>query len=204
MGTGNIDLSQKYKDLLFDVRRSVRYHRRRQGFFRACNDLGLFLVLLLSMGTIAAFLEEVVGKAPIWIKILPSVFTSVIVGINLIFRLGEKAYNHQTFLRRFIYLEQRLIEREALNDEKYEELICSVSKERLSIEVEEPKVKKVLDTICHNELLRAMGYKKADEVEIGILQRLFAQFFDFREYDLHSDLRTNDAHDAAHSVTKSS
>lgn len=67
-----------------------------------------------------------------------------------------------------------------------DELVQDVTKERLNIEANEPKVKKVLDTICHNELLRAMGYPKSKEIGIGFWQRLFAQIFDFREYKLRS------------------
>ena len=90
MSTDNVEPSQEYTDLLFCIRRSVRYHRRRYGFFRHCNDLGLFLVFLLSTATITIFLKEVFGDAPLWLKILPSIVISVIVGINLIFRLGKK------------------------------------------------------------------------------------------------------------------
>ena len=149
-------------------------------------------MFLLSTATITIFLKEVFGDAPIWIKILPSIVTSVIVGINLIFRLGEKAYSHQTFLRKFIALEQRLIAEKDLSDKKDEEVIRSVTKERLSIESEEPKVKRVLDSICHNELLRAMGYPKSEEKVIGFWQRLFAQFFDFREYEIRNTSITTD------------
>ena len=44
------------------------------------------------------------------------------------------------------------------------------------------KTLRVLDSICHNELLRAMGYDQSQYVEIAWYQRLFAQFIDIREH----------------------
>ena len=98
-------------------------------------------------------------------------------------------------MRKFILLQQQLIAGGDLRDKESEELIVFVTKERLSIEAEEPKVKRVLDSICHNELLRAMGYPKSAEKVIGFWQRLFAQFFDYREYEIR---------DATADATKSS
>jgi hypothetical protein len=43
-------------------------------------------------------------------------------------------------------------------------------------------VLRVLDSICHNELLRAMGYDRSQYVEIAWYQRLLAQFVDVREH----------------------
>ena len=186
MDTNGIAPDQPFKDLLFSVRRSVRYHGRRQGFYRACQDLTLFLAFLLSTSTIAFFLESTLSESPTWIKLLPSVITSLLVGFTLVYRVGEKACDHANFRRQFIVLEQRLVAGRYLVGEQMNELVQDATKARLNIETYEPKVKKVLDTICHNELLRAMGYAKSDEIKIGFWQRLFAPFFDFRQYKLHS------------------
>ena len=178
--------SQPFKNLFFCIRRSIRYHGRRQGFYRACQDATLFAAVLLSTSTIALFLESSLADYPTWIKLLPSVVTSVLVGFTLVYRVGEKACDHANFRRQFIVLEQRLVAERRLEGEEMEKLLQDVTKERLNIESYEPKVKKVLDTICHNELLRAMGYPKTDEIEIGFWQRMFAPLFDFHEYKLHS------------------
>lgn len=186
MDTNGIEPSQPFKDLLFSICRSIRYHGRRQGFYRGCQDLTLFLAFLLSTATIALFLAETLSNYPPWVKLLPAVVTSVLVGITLVYRVGEKACDHANFRRQFIVLEQRLVAGRYLVDQELNELVQEVNKERLNIESYEPKVKKVLDTICHNELLRAMGYPQSDEIEIEFWQRRFAPFFDFREYKLHS------------------
>ena len=53
---------------------------------------------------------------------------------------------------------------------------------RLEIERDEPPVLRVLDSICHSELLRATGYDRSQYVEIAWYQRLLAQFVDVREH----------------------
>ena len=184
MGTNESEPNQQFKDLLFSLRRSIRYHGRRQGYYRACQDATLFVAFLLSTSTIALLFQNASDQT--WLKLLPSVVTSVLVGFTLVYRVGEKACDHANFRRQFIILEQRLVEGRSLVGQQMNGLIQDVAKERLNIESYEPKVKKVLDTICHNELLRAMGYPKTDEIEIGFWQRRFAPFFDFREYTLHS------------------
>ena len=184
MGMSEAGPSQPFKDLLFSIRRSIRYHGRRQGYYRACQDVTLLVAFLLSTSTIALLFQD--ASHPTWLKLLPSVVTSILVGFTLVFRVGEKARDHADFRRQFIILEQRLVEGRSLVGQQMDKLVQEVTKERLNIESNEPKVKKVLDTICHNELLRAMGYPKAAEIEIEFWQRRFAPFFDFREYKLHS------------------
>jgi hypothetical protein len=46
--------------------------------------------------------------------------------------------------------------------------------------MEEPPVLRVLDALCHNEELRAMGYATSQMAKIGWLQRLLAPFIDIR------------------------
>lgn len=110
MTANGVEPSQPFKDLLFGIRRSIRYHGRRQGFYGTCQDLILFVAFLLSTSTIALFLEGVLSESPTWVKLLPSVVTSVLVGIALVYRVGQKACDHANWRRQFIILEQRLAE----------------------------------------------------------------------------------------------
>lgn len=52
---------------------------------------------------------------------------------------------------------------------------------RLEIEADEPPVHKILDMMCHNELLRTMGYEKSHFARIRLHQRLLAHFFDVQD-----------------------
>ena len=119
-----------YDDLLFEVRVSVRYHSRRQGFFQTCHSLVMTLALFGSSATLATFGAEL----------------------------------------------------EAIRDKATDEDLAKITDERLAIEAGEPPVLHVLNAICYNEMVRTMGY--GDKVKISTVQRLLAQFFDWREHQL--------------------
>ena len=172
-----------YRDLLFDVRRSVRYHIRRQKFFRNFHRIVLFSSLMLSSVTVAALAEAVGTSWPLWLKVLPAATVSVLAGIDLIARSTEKSWQHSNLARQFIKLERRLVSGSADLDE---ELIRDVKDKRLKIEAAEPPVLRVLDTLCHNELMRAMGYKKDEMIKVNIIQRWCSPFFDLFESRIHS------------------
>jgi hypothetical protein len=50
--------------------------------------------------------------------------------------------------------------------------LAAFTARRLEIEADEPPILKVLDSVCHNELLRAMGYDKSEFYRIGVVQRM--------------------------------
>ncbi len=172
-----------YQDMLFGVRRSVRYHIRRQKFFRNFHRIVLFLSLILSSVTVAALAEAVGANWPLWGKLLPAATVSVLAGIDLVVGSTEKSWQHSDLARQFIKLERRLVSGSADLDE---ELIRNVEDKRLKIEAAEPPVLRVLDTICHNELMRAMGHKKDEMIKVNIFQRWCAPFFDLSESQIHS------------------
>lgn len=174
--------SKEYRDLLFDVRRSVRYHDRRQWFYQTVQNFAMLVVFLFSTVTVAAF-GTVVGEGlPMWVKLLPAMLTAVLMGLTLVYRVGEKAWLHADLKRQFIELEQRLEQDRASSNDT---LIAEVTNARLAIEAKEPPVLRVLDVLCHNELRRAMGHPHNKLTRIGFWQRRFAHFFDFREHHLH-------------------
>ena len=53
-------------------------------------------------------------------------------------------------------------------------------RERLDIEADQPPIRRVLDTLCHNEPWRAMGYPESEVVPVSRLRRLFTDCFEFR------------------------
>ena len=172
-----------YRDLLFDVRRSVRYHIRRQKFFRNFHRIVLFSSLILGSWTLVALAEAVGTSWPLWLKVLPAAIVSVLAGIDLVAMSTEKSWQHSNLARQFIKLERRMVSGSADLDE---ELIRGLEGKRLKIEAAEPPVLRVLDTLCYNEMKRAMGYKKDEMIEVSILQRLCAPFFDLSQSQIHS------------------
>ena len=76
-------------------------------------------------------------------------------------RFSDKACLHADLYRRFIDLECQLVAGPSA------ELVKSVTERRLAIEATEPPVLKVLDTLMHNELKRANGDKKSEQIEVS-------------------------------------
>ena len=172
-----------YQDLLFGVRRSVRYHIRRKKFFQNFRRIVLFFSLVLSSVTVAALAEAVGTTWPQWLKLLPAAIVSVAAGLDLVFGSTEKSWRHSDLARQFINLERRLESRSHNFDEM---LIRAVKDKRLKIEAAEPPALRVLDTLCHNELMRATGHKKDEMIKVNIIQRLCAPFFDLFASQIHS------------------
>lgn len=173
-----------YRALLFGIRRSVRYHGRRRQHFECLHKLVLFSALVLSSVTVATFAAAIGAGWPLWLKLLPPAAVSVLAGLDLVFGFIQKAWLHADLLRQFTDLERQLV---VGRDEPTAALVDSVTEQRLRIEVTEPPVLRVLDTLCHNELPRAMGYARERQVKVNFLQRLCAPFFDLSEYRLYAN-----------------
>jgi len=164
------DLDTRWHSLLFDVRRSVRYHTRRRAFFdrydQFTNMVGLVFGSTAVYGVMAA--EPGLSKVAIGAAAIVTVMSS----INLVVGSSQRAREHADFARQFIGLEKML------SVQPNEDVLAQVTHARLTIEAEEPPVMQVLDCICHNELCQAMGYP--ERAHIGFWQRLFAQIVDIR------------------------
>ena len=87
---------------------------------------------------------------------------------------------HEDLCRQFIELEKETIS--IAEGQFTEEAALRITAARLTIEAVEPPVKRVLDSLCHNELLRAMGYGGEEFVRVRWYQRLFAQLLDIQEH----------------------
>jgi len=162
--------------LLFGIRRSIRYHTRRRLFFDRLHKLSTFLSALAGTATVASVLAKL---PPPWI-IAFAVAVAIFSVIDLVVGTAQAARLHHDLARQFIALEKDLISLQ----EPSQEDINRLTGRRLDIEQNEPPPLKVLDSICHNELLRAMDYPKKDFVKIYWYQRILSQFFDIKEYNI--------------------
>lgn len=157
-------------NLLFDIRRSVRYHNRRRAFFDRLDQGSNMLSVVFGSAAIYGVLEREYQAIALWAAGLVTMAS----GINLVVASGQKARDHSDFARQYIELEKKL----SCSDECDEELLKSIQAERLAIEAEEPPVYQVLDVICHNEQMRAMGYPRSQWARVEWYQSICAQFFD--------------------------
>lgn len=165
----NLDI--RWHELLFGVRRSIRYHRHRQRFFDRLNKVGNILAALSGSATLAASLSSATSLLP-WLAGATAVFSAA----DLVVGTATAARNHHDLARRFTALEQRLLETQEPDEVMWREVI----QQRLAIEADEPPPLLVLNSMCHNELLRAMGYPEKDQLMIRGYQRWLAQWTDIQ------------------------
>jgi len=166
--------SDFYK-LLFGVRRSIRYHHRRRLFFDRLHQISTFLSAVTGTATVASLLANASSLA-LFFGICVAIFSV----IDLVVGAAQAARVHHDLAKKFIELEKAMTACKSPSDED----VIHFRSERLDIESEEPPVLKVLDAICHNELIRALGHDPKYYAKIAWYQRLFAHFFDIREHKI--------------------
>jgi hypothetical protein len=108
---------------------------------------------------------------------------TILSAADLVFGHSRKARLHERLACKFVDLERKII---SINVSDFTEAkLAELKAERLNIETEEPPIKLILDSICHNEMLRAEGNKNKDEyVKLTLTQRIFAQVCDIRQHTI--------------------
>ncbi len=143
-------LDRRTYDLLFGVRRSVRYHDRRRRFYEMWNSA---TVAMGAIGGSAAVATVTAQLSPGWLPAIAAAAVAVASAVDLAVGTARRANHHGDLARQFIGLEQRFAHDRNLDDAEHEEL----TRERLRIEATEPPVLHLLNMLCHYELLRALG-----------------------------------------------
>lgn len=161
--------------LLFDIRRSIRYHNRRRAFFDRLDQMTNMLSVIFGSAAVYGVLEQQY-KA---VALIAAGLVTALSAINLVVGSSQRARAHAELARRFIGLEKHMV-----NSVHDDALALAAQSERLSIEAEEPPVLHVLNVLCHNEQMRSMGYPPERLAKVGFFQRLFAQVFDFQQHKL--------------------
>lgn len=173
----NNDLDLKWHRLLFGVRRSIRYHQKRMAFYARFNTIINILVLVFGSTTFAVLLAKLQNTVSMYCSLI----VTIVATADLVIGTTKKSIIHEALKRRFLFLEQELVNSEF---SKTEQKYVKFFKERLLIESEEPPPLRVLDIICHNELMKAMGYSNSELAKVLWYQRLFAHFFDIAPHKI--------------------
>lgn len=168
------ELQDQAHELLFGVRRSVRYHGRRRAFFDRFNLLVNAVVLVMGSATVYGVLKA--GHEHV--ALIAAGIVTALSAINLAGGSARQALLHRDLARNFIALERKIVAA-PIPDQA---MLAAWTTERLEIEEDEPPKLHVLDCICHNDLMRAMGYSPKEFARVGWLQRMLANVCDFREY----------------------
>ena len=172
----NDEILYSVHELLFGVRRSIRYHNHRKRFFDRLHKLSTALSALSGSATIVSVLAKAGPNLTITFAAAVAIFSiiDIVIGTTQAFRL------HDDLSRQFTLLEKDIISTINPNDDALAKWIA----QRLDIEANEPTAMRVIDSICHNELIRALGYDLSELVEIKWYQRLFSQIIDIRQYSI--------------------
>ena len=174
-----MDTQQKrYDELKHRADVSVRYHSRRQGFYNFCHKLAMLIVVLGGSASAVAFFGEMTDAkwSEKWMLVLPVLVT--LVGLlDAFFEFANKEAVHWLLRKQFTQVEKRLVE---IRSSMTEVELNEVETDMLRIESDEPRTRRVVHAICYNEVLIAWDRDKEYLVPITFMQRIFANFFDWR------------------------
>ena len=132
-------MDTRTRDLTFTVKKSIRYHDYRRGFYRAAVSWIHFLGIVAGSAALATLTKDLA-----WRSVFPAVFT-VVSAAGLVARVGEKQALHTDLYKRWVRLEQEYLKGVMTLDQLE---IAS-----LEIEIDEPPLYKALNRHCHNEVL---------------------------------------------------
>jgi hypothetical protein len=152
-------------DLYFDLERTLRYHRKRQGFFE--NMQVAFSIASAVAGT-AAFLSVKTWIAVHWAQSLTFVVAFLAI-VALVTRPSERARKHADLFDKFTDLLKEATVPKALSETE----LHGLNAKRKDLEKTEPKHSRALNAVCYDETALALG---VDEQYATRFQRLFAHW----------------------------
>jgi len=163
-------------ELLFGVRRSIQYHNRRKGFYNQFNLLTNAFAIIGGSGMALQMLQQTNNA---WAATASGMFIVITSTVNLVVNTTHKANQHHNIAQQFIALEKQIItaQQPIININQWQST-------KLTIEANEPPILQVLDTICHNDLLRRMGYNDSFQVQVSFIQRLLSNIIDITPHKL--------------------
>ncbi|MFO1351880.1 MAG: hypothetical protein U1F68_14900 [Gammaproteobacteria bacterium] len=161
----------KLYDLNFAVQRSIRYHQRRERFYDLWQSATDAVALIFGSVVLAVLLQQW-GEG--WV-IAAAALVTISSTISLVVGTGRKARLHREIARRFQILELDMDEAE-----QSVEMLKKFNRIRREIELDEPPLLVNLNRICHNEVMRALGFKPDNPGYLPLSgpQRFFAHLFD--------------------------
>lgn len=142
-------LDHQQYGLLFDVRRSIRYHDRRRAFFERMHRLTSALTIILAGGVI--FELAGTGSPAPWLQWVGAL-AAILAALDMVVGYSARANLHAGLRVRFVDLEIAILagDLDALTWQAHRQA-------RLVIERDEPPIYRALDLLCHNELCQAEG-----------------------------------------------
>jgi len=158
-------------ELLFRIRRSARYHNSRLRFFDGTEKTLRLVIVLSGFTAVATALADAGGE---WVK-LAAIIVAACSAIDLVLEPGKMARLHADLARKFKALDRDMA---VAGERMSEEQVNMFQGRFINDQAEEPPTLKVLDAMCHNDLIRALDLPDDEKGDIDCLQRTFAQYVD--------------------------
>jgi hypothetical protein len=152
-----LHLTDEHYQLLFNVRRSIRYHDRRRAFYERLHHLTSLLTILMAGSFLFDLAKD--GDTARWLIVL-STAAAFLAALDMVIGYSTRASLHSSLRERFANLEIEMVTG-TTDDQEWENHF----KKRLLIEQDEPAIYKMLDLLCHNELLEAEGFSRSKSPE---------------------------------------
>ena len=164
----------EYDDRLFAVRRSVRYHRHRESFLDRVDQLGALLTALAGLATAATLLAELPARWT-WVPLVAASVAALAGATELLFGPARGTRRHDSLAVSFLGLEKDLLR---AGPSLTAEILVELQSRRLDLEAAEPPVYRVLDAVCHDELVTALGIDPSERANVTRWQRLWRHVLD--------------------------
>ena len=157
--------------LLFDIRRSRRYHLARIVFFRRFHRIRLLTIAIGASSTFVVVVQEN-SDLTFWF----SLFTALIGILEGIIQFETRMNQHQELSRRYATLEAAIVRLgERIKSAELDEFQGAY----LEIEIDEPPPNQTLSELCHNQEVLARHSENAWRdhlIEIPWWRRALASF----------------------------
>lgn len=108
---------------------------------------------------------------------ITAVIATIISTINLVVGGSQRARLHSDLARRWCVLEREIVAAPSPSEEQGRQFTIR----RLEIEQDEPPILRVVDVMCHNELVKAMGHGKDQMYKIPWWLQITGHFVNWWE-----------------------
>lgn len=165
-----MDANSEIEVLRFNVVRSIRYHDKRRGFFDRVSKFSKIISFFGSTAAAVTILKS-------WSDLAAAIFAASAAGFTIVDTICGTAARytlHTDLKNRFA----KLLNDVEIVQKPTEQEIIRLRNMRREIEESEPPVLHVLNSICFNDSVSALGLSESEMVTIGSMQGFFAQWFD--------------------------
>jgi len=166
--------NSEFSDLKFNIDRSCRYHARRRSFFDSFHKIFMFIIIVLGSSAFSGVFKDTSG--------LLGLLAALIAALDLVVGFSMKARDHELLYMRFMDL---FADMEGVTSPSDDQL-AEWTRQRRTIEKDEPPHYTALNLACYNEVARARGFAEDVIVPLTFWQKLMMHFIKFSNHDAKS------------------